>query len=101
MPEVTIHFNPKCSKSQQILELIRSRCVELKIVLYLKLIFLIIETNDVLDKTQVFLREIMRICESFFTENRLSNNELSERKLKLFLIKFPKLIERPIAIIET
>jgi len=95
---VTIYHNPKCSKSRQTLELLRSKGFKPVVIEYLK---------DPPDKTTLHKilrmlklkpRDLMRKKEEIYKEAGLDRENLSEDALISAMIKNPILIERPIVI---
>mgnify|MGYP001438146292 CR=1 FL=1 len=95
---VTIYHNPKCSKSRQTLELLRSKGIKPVIIEYLK---------EPPDKTtlQMILRllklkpqDIMRKNEDIYKKLRLDRKDLGDDALISAMIKHPMLIERPIVL---
>ena len=96
--KLIIYHNPKCSKSRQTLEIIKSKNIEPTIVLYLIDKLSKEEIKNLLSKLGLSIREILRTGEDEYKKNNLQNKNLSDEKLIEFLIKFPKLLQRPIVI---
>ena len=96
--EVIIYHNPKCSKSRQALEIIRSKNIEPTIILYLINKLSKTEVKKLLSKLGLSIRDILRTGEDEYKNNNLKNENLSDNKLIEFLIKFPKLLQRPIVV---
>ena len=96
--EITIYHNPKCSKSRKALEIIKSKNIEPTIILYLTNKLSKIEVENVLSKLELSIRDILRTEEDEYKNNNLKNENLTDDKLIDFLIKFPKLLQRPIVI---
>lgn len=99
MPQkITIFHNPRCSKSRQTLELLQANQIDPEIVEYLKTP----PTEEELDKILTLLglepRQLMRTKETEYAENRLDDGSLTRQQLIQAMIKYPKLIERPIVI---
>jgi len=98
MSRFTIYHNPRCSKSRQTLALLEKNGVSPDIVLYLE--------NPPGKKTLVALltklgisaRDLLRKGEDEYKQNNLKNPELDEDALIAAMVKFPKLIERPIVV---
>ena len=94
----TIYHNPRCSKSRQTLQLLEERGIEPDIVLYLE------DTPDagtlkvLLGKLGIGARELIRTGEEAYKENNLADQSLSEDQLIDAMVKFPKLIQRPIVV---
>ena len=96
--EVTIYHNPKCSKSRKALEIIRGKNIEPTIILYLASKLSKTEVKNLLAKLGLPIRDILRTEEDEYKNNNLNNDNLGDDELIDFLIKFPKLLERPIVI---
>ena len=96
--EIIIYHNPKCSKSRKVLEIIKSKNIEPTIILYLVKKLSKIEVENLLSKLGLSIRDILRTGEDEYKNNNLKNENLSGDKLIEFLIKFPKLLQRPIVV---
>ena len=96
--EVIIYHNPKCSKSRKTLEIIKRKNIEPIIILYLVNKLSKNEIKNLLSKLGLSIRDILRTEEDEYKNNNLKNENLSDDKLIDFLIKFPKLLQRPIVI---
>jgi len=96
--EVIIYHNPKCSKSRKTLEIIKSKNIEPTIILYLVNKLSKTEVENLLSKLGLSIRNILRTGEDEYKNNNLKNENLSDNKLIEFLIKFPKLLQRPIVV---
>ena len=96
--EVIIYHNPKCSKSRKALEIIKSKNIEPIIILYLVNKLSKTEVKKLLSKLGLSIRDILRTGEDEYKNNNLKNENLTDDKLIDFLIKFPKLLQRPIVV---
>ena len=96
--EVIIYHNPKCSKSRKALEIIKSKNFEPTIILYLVNKLSKAEVKKLLSKLGLSIRDILRTGEDEYKNNNLKNENLTDDKLIDFLIKFPKLLQRPIVV---
>ncbi|MDF1672660.1 MAG: arsenate reductase (glutaredoxin) [Vicingaceae bacterium] len=92
-----IYHNPRCSKSRQTLQLIKDANADVEIIEYLIAIPSKEELKDILKKLNLNALDILRKGEADYKENfkgeDLSNDEWIEA-----MIKYPKLIERPIVV---
>ncbi len=95
---VTIYHNPRCSKSRQTLALIEEKGVDADIILYLETPPSANELSDLLGKLGISARQLLRKGEDAYKENNLKDLALSDADLIDAMVKFPKLIERPIVI---
>ena len=94
-----IWHNPKCSKSRQALELLHVNGIDVEVVKYLENSPSKEDITDLLSKLQISAKELMRTKEELYKELGLKD-ETSEEKLIDAMVKYPKLIERPIIITE-
>ncbi|WP_101759962.1 arsenate reductase (glutaredoxin) [Oceanicoccus sp. KOV_DT_Chl] len=98
MSQVTIYHNPRCSKSRQTLQLLEDNGVTPEIILYLETPPAADVINDLLKKLGISARDLLRKGEDAYKENDLKDGSLSEQQLVAAMVKFPKLIERPIVV---
>ena len=96
--KITIYHNPKCSKSRKALEIIKSKNIEPTIILYLINKLSKADVKNLLTKLGLSIRDILRTGEDEYKNNNLKNENLSDDKLIDFLIRFPKLLQRPIVV---
>lgn len=92
-----IYHNPRCSKSRQTLQLIEEKGVAPEVVLYLENIPTKSDLKSVLKKLNIPAEKLIRKGEKDYKEN-FKGKDLSEDEWIDVMIKFPKLIERPIVI---
>lgn len=95
---VTIYHNPRCSKSRQTLALLRERGVEPAVVEYLETPPDAATLKTLLKNLGITPRELLRKGEDAYKENKLSELSLSDEQLIAFMVRYPKLIERPIVV---
>ena len=95
---VTIYHNPRCSKSRQTLALLEERNVSPNIVLYLETPPDASTLKTLLKQLSLSPRELMRKGEVEYKENNLKDSSLTDKALIDMMVKFPKLIERPIVV---
>ena len=95
---VTIYHNPRCSKSRQTLELLRSQGLEPNIIEYLKTPPGKSELSGILALLGMGPRELMRQKETAYKANGLDAADLSDGQLIDAMIEHPVLIERPIVL---
>ena len=92
-----IYHNPRCSKSRQTLAIIEENNVAVDIIEYLKDGPSATELKDVLNKLGMKPTEILRKGEADFKEN-YKGKALSDDEWIAAMLKYPKLIERPIVV---
>ena len=100
MSNFIIYQNTRCSKSRQTLDLLNEKGCEPKIFLYLEEELTSENLKGVLQKLNMEPRGLLRKGEEEYKKNNLSNDKLNNEDLINFMIKCPKLIERPIVIKE-
>lgn len=93
-----IWHNPRCSKSRQTLALIQENGIEPNIRLYLDSPPTAAALKSTLAMLGISARELLRKGEEDYKVNGLGDTSLSEKALIAAMVKFPKLIERPIVI---
>ena len=98
MCDLTIYHNPRCSKSRQTLELIRSKSVEPEIVLYLEDVPSADDIADALRMLGMKPMDIIRQNEAEFKEHFAGVDELTDEQLIELMRLYPKVIERPIVV---
>ena len=95
---VIIYHNPRCSKSRQTLELLRSKGVEPEIREYLKSPPSVSEIEEVLELLGIDPVDLMRRKEAPLKELGLGDGSKDRASLVQAMHDNPILIERPIVI---
>ena len=95
---ITVYHNPRCSKSRCALSLLEEKGMDYEVVEYLKAIPSKEELKGLLKKLGMKAEELIRKGEPDFKEN-FNGKDLTEIQWIEAMVKFPKLIERPIVII--
>jgi len=95
---ISIYHNPRCSKSRQTLQLLEDKGISPEIVLYLETPPDKVTLLGLLDNLAISPRQLLRKSEADYKENNLKDTTLSDAQLVEFMVKYPKLIERPIVI---
>ena len=95
-----IFHNPRCSKSRQTLKLLKENNCEIEIINYLEIDLDVLLIKDTLEKLSLKPRDILRKSEQDYKDNNLKREDFSDNELIDYMIKYPKLIERPIVIKE-
>lgn len=92
-----IWHNPRCSKSRECIKLLDEMNIDIQIREYLKDTPTLGELKDLISMMDIEnVRDMMRIKESEYKELDLKNK--SDDELLEAMVKYPKLIERPIGI---
>lgn len=95
---MTLFHNPRCSKSRQTLELLHAKGAEPEIIEYLKTPPTEEELDHILNMLGLEPRQLMRTKETEYTENKLDDESLTRQQLIQAMVKYPKLMERPILV---
>ncbi len=95
---VTIYHNPRCQKSRQTLALIEKHGIEPRIVEYLKHPPTVAELRILLHQLGLPARELLRQKEAEYKQAGLDNPALGDEAILKAMVKYPKLIERPIVV---
>ena len=95
---VTIYHNPRCSKSRQTLELLKTEGIDPEIIEYLNTPPDKATLKEILKLLGLAPRDLMRKNESIYKEGRLDDDNLSDDELIDAMIETPILIERPIVL---
>ena len=96
--DVTIYFNPKCSKCRLSIELLEKQGQHAEVIEYLDTPPDAGTLASILDMLGMQPRDLMRKHEKEYAEAGLDNPELSREQLINAMIEHPRLIERPIVI---
>ena len=94
----TIYHNPRCSKSRAAMELLTEKGIDTSVVKYLETPPNKETIEDLLKMLGLEPRELMRKGEQEYKDNNLADENISRDDLIEAMVKFPKLLERPIVI---
>jgi arsenate reductase (glutaredoxin) len=92
-----IYHNPRCRKSRETLEILKTYSKKITVVEYLKTPPSKIEIKQILQMLNIEAKDLIRKGEPEFKEN-YKGKELTEDEWIDAMVKFPKLIERPIVV---
>ena len=98
MSTLKIFHNSRCSKSRQALQILQDSNCDIEIINYLETDLDVSLIKDVLKKLSLKPRDILRTSEQDYKDNNLKEDDFSDDDLIDYMIKHPKLIERPIVI---
>ena len=96
--DVTIYFNPKCSKCRLSIEILEKEGQHAEVIEYLDTPPDAGTLEAILDMLGMEPRDLMRKHEKEYTGAGLDNPDLSREQLIHGMIEHPRLIERPIVI---
>ncbi len=96
--KVSIYHNPRCSKSRQTLELLQARNLQPRIIEYLKTPPSLEELHTLLELLDLEPRDIIRSGEAEYASAGLNDVNLDKTALFQAIIRYPKLLQRPIVV---
>ncbi len=94
----TIYHNPRCSKSRQALELLDSRNIAPKVIKYLETPPEADELRQLIALLGIPAQQLLRKKEVEFKQSGLDKAALDDETVIKAMIRYPKLIERPIVV---
>ena len=97
LQQVTIYHNPRCSKSRQALALLKENTDGFNVVEYLKEPPTATELKTLIKRLGLRPHDIVRTKEPEYKEAGLSSSS-SNKEVIAALVRFPKLLERPIVV---
>lgn len=98
--QARIFHNPRCSKSRATMALLEENNVTPDIVEYLKTPPTEAELDEILTLLNIEPRDLMRKNEAEYKEAGLDNPDLDRAALIKGMVENPKVIERPIVIMD-
>ena len=96
---LTIWHNPRCSKSRQTLEILQQHNADPEVIEYLKTPPSAERIDALLKALDMTPRQLMRTGEAIYAELSLDNEALTHDQLIAAMADNPKLIERPIVVV--
>ena len=93
---VTIYHNPRCSKSRQTLALLEQRGIKPKVIEYLVTPPTEAELKRLLKMLGIPARELLRTKETEYKQAELDRSDVTDAEIVRAMVKYPRLIERPI-----
>lgn len=97
MSNYKVYHNPRCSKSRMALQYLDEQNTAYDVVEYLKELPTAEELKDVLEKLSMKPVELIRKGEADYKEH-FKGKDMTDKQWIDAMIKYPKLIERPIVI---
>jgi arsenate reductase len=94
---VTIYHNPKCKKSREGLEYLRSRTSQFRIRAYLSGLLTSAELDEILLKSGLKPSDLIRQQEEIF-KHELKGKHFTDDEWKRILLENPKLLVRPVVV---
>lgn len=95
---VTIYHNPRCSKSRRTLTLLEQHGIKPKVVEYLVTPPTEVELKRLLKLLGMAPRELLRTKEDEYKQAKLDRADATDAEIVRAMVKYPRLIERPIVV---
>ena len=94
---IKIYHNPRCRKSREGLAILENSGKEFQIIKYLEHNLTEKELNEIINLLNISPIGLVRKTEKIWKEN-YKGKELSDKQIITAMLKYPKLIERPIVV---
>ncbi|MBT8259694.1 MAG: arsenate reductase (glutaredoxin) [Bacteroidia bacterium] len=94
---IQIYHNPRCSKSRQTLEILEDKIKDIEIIKYLDSPPTVKNLKYIISLLGISPNELIRKNEAIWKE-QYKGKKLSDKDIIHAMVKYPKLIERPIVI---
>ncbi len=94
---IKIYHNPRCRKSRETLDLLRSKGIDPEIREYLKHPLGVAELTEILEQLKLSAKDLVRKSEQIYKDH-YKNKMLTEAQWIQAMVDNPKLIERPIVV---
>lgn len=98
MKKYKIYHNPRCSKSRQTLSLLRENGIEPEVVEYLKTPLQKKELQMISNAVGLRPASFVRKNENDYKENGIAEYLDDDEKIFQYIVKYPKIMERPIVV---
>ena len=98
MKKYKIYHNPRCSKSRQTLSLLRENGIEPQVVEYLKTPLQKKELQMISNAVGLRPASFIRKNENEYKENGIAEYLDNDEKVFQYIVKYPKIMERPIVV---
>jgi len=94
-----IYHNPNCKTSRDVLEVLNKKVLDIKVINYIKTPLNKKEIKCLLKKLSIKPKDLIRKTDLVFKALKLNENLDNDEYLINKMIEFPKLINRPIVLI--
>ena len=98
--DVRIYHNPRCSKSRATLTLLEQHKLDPVVINYLDTPPSAAELTQMLGQLGLTARQLLRSSEVEYTELGLDQGEWTDQQIVAAMVAHPKLIERPIVVVD-
>lgn len=96
---VTIYHNPRCRKSREALQILNDKHIQPTIVEYLKTTLDKNQLTKLVSKLAISPIDLVRTNEAIW-KDQFKGKQLSDNDIIAAMVENPKLIERPIVVID-
>ncbi|GGR40874.1 arsenate reductase [Nocardioides luteus] len=98
MDQITVYEKPTCTTCRNLFALLKDEGIDFEKVDYHVLGLKAEEVRDILAKTGLSAREVLRKREPVYKELELDKRDLSEDELVDLMVEHPALMQRPIVL---
>lgn len=95
---ITIYHNPRCSKSRQTLSILEDKGMEIDVIEYLQSPPDAATLTSLIKKLGITANDLVRKGEAEYKLAGLDKDDVTEDEIIQAMVKYPKLIERPIVV---
>ena len=99
MKRVTLYHNPRCGTSRKVLELMKRKGIQPKIIEYLKTPPTARELDQILLQLKLEPQALIRTKEKEYKQLKLDRRSVSRSALIKAMVSHPILIQRPVVIV--
>ena len=96
---IKVYHNPRCRKSREALQFLEEKNLDFEVVLYLNEPLSKTELAELIKKLNIPAIDLIRKEESVW-KTEFKDKNLSEKELIRLMIQEPRLMQRPIVVIE-
>lgn len=97
---VTIYYNPRCSKSRQTLQLLEDNDIQPDIIDYMKEPPDIESLRKITEMLGIPARELLRTNEQVYKDAGMDESDLTDDQILEALSQCPTLLQRPIVVVD-
>jgi arsenate reductase len=97
---ITIYHNPRCSKSRQTLSILEGKGMQIDVIEYLQSPPDVATLKSLIKKLGISPKDLVRKGEEEYKLAGLDKKNITDEEIIQAMVKYPKLIERPIVVNE-
>ena len=95
---IIIYHNPRCSKSRQTLAILEDKGMNVDVIEYLQTPPDAATLKTLINKLGITAKDLLRKGEDEFKQAGLDKENITDEEIIQAMVKYPKLIERPIVV---